>query len=99
MGEIEEPNKMTKSGDVFELDEMIATVTAYLEDITEKCNAARHRISLLNREIDRYKAAKTTIQTALNSMVLAQQQLELEGIATTPLFDSIFQPDSECNHG
>ena len=96
--EIEEPNKMTKSGDVTELDEMIDLVTAYLEDITGKYNAASNRISMLNREIDRYKAAKNTMQTALNSMILAKQQLELEDIATT-LFESIFQPASEGNHG
>jgi formylglycine-generating enzyme required for sulfatase activity len=96
--EIEEPNRLTKDGDVTELDEMIATVTAYLEDITGKYNAASNRISQLNREIDRYKAAKNTMQTALNSMILAKQQLELEDIATT-LFESIFQPDSEGNHG
>jgi hypothetical protein len=96
--EIENPNKMTKSGDVSELDEMIATVTAYLENITAKYNDASTRISELSQEIDRYKAAKDTMQTALNSMILAKQQLELEDIATT-LFESIFQPDSEGTHG
>jgi hypothetical protein len=96
--EIEEPNKMTKSGDVTDLDEMIATVTAYLEDITGKCNAASNRISQLNREIDRYKAAKNTMQTALNSMVLAKRQIEA-GKSFDRIFDKFFQPDSEGNNG
>jgi hypothetical protein len=96
--EIEEPNKMTKSGDVTELDEMIATVTAYLENITAKYNDASTRISELSQEIDRYKAAKDTMQTALNSMVLAKRQIEA-GKSFDRIFDSIFQPDSEGNNG
>jgi predicted RNase H-like nuclease (RuvC/YqgF family) len=96
--EPEEPNKMTKSGDGTELDEMIATVTAYLENITAKYNDASNRISQLNREIDRYKAAKDTMQTALNSMVLAKRQIEA-GKSFDRIFDKLFQPDSEGNHG
>jgi hypothetical protein len=96
--EIEEPNKMTKSGDVSELDEMIATVTAYIEIITGRYNDASNRISQLNGDIDRYKAAKETMQTALNSMVLAKRQIEA-GKSFDRIFDKLFQPDSEGNHG
>jgi hypothetical protein len=92
--EIEEPN----NGDVTDFDEMIATVTAYLENITAKYNDASTRISQLNEELDRYKAAKNTMQTALNSMVLAKRQIEAEK-SFDRIFDSIFQPDSEGNNG
>jgi formylglycine-generating enzyme required for sulfatase activity len=92
--EIEEPN----NGDVTDFDKMIATVTAYLENITAKYNDASTRISQLNEELDRYKAAKNTMQTALNSMVLAKRQIEA-GKSFDRIFDKLFQPDSEGNHG
>jgi hypothetical protein len=98
VSEIEEPNKTTKSGDVTDFDEMIATVTAYLEIITGRYNAASTRISELSQEIDRYKAAKDTMQTALNSMLLAKRQIEA-GKSFDRIFDKLFQPDSEGNNG
>ena len=68
----------TKSVDVTQLAEMITIMQSCLEDMTEKYNDASTHISELNREIDRYKAVKNTMQTALNSMILAKQQIDAE---------------------